>query len=495
MSDENRTREGLSRRELVGAAAVGATGLALPEAAEAAKRKKKKRKRLRRADVVVVGAGLAGLVAARDLRRAGKSVVVMEARGRVGGRCYSRSLPGASDVANLGATFVGPTQHRIVALAKELGFGVFPTYNTGKNVLFFDGRRAEYTGAIPPVTPTALVEAQVAITQLDNMAKTVPLEAPWNAPRAAEWDSQTFETWKLANIVTSDGRKLLDLGIEAIFSVEPRDVSLLFILFYIQSAGSLEQLINTAGGAQESRIEGGTQAVAKELARRLGKKRVLLKQTVRRIVSKGRHVDVISDHVTVRAKRVVVAVPPAIAGRIRYSPALPALRDQLTQRVPLGSVTKTFAIYDTAFWRADGLTGQATSDVGPVKVTFDGSPKSGRPGVMLGFVDGEDARVLNAKPHAERARLEMESYVRYFGPKARNAKMVFDYPWDNDPIARGAPIGFTPPGVLLSYGEALRRPAGRIHWAGTETATVWNGYMDGAVQSGERVAKEVLAAL
>ncbi len=487
------SERGLSRRELVGAAAAGAVGVAAPEAA-AAKRKKKKKK-LRRADVVVVGAGLAGLVAARDLRRAGKSVIVLEARYRVGGRCYSRALDGATDVANLGATFVGPTQRRILALAKEMGKGIFPTYNTGRNVLFFNGSRDTYEGTIPPVSPTALVEAQVAITQLNEMSKSVPLDAPWKAPRAAEWDGQTFETWKLANVLTADGRKLLDLGIQAVFSVEPRDVSLLFILFYIHSAGSLDELINTAGGAQESRIEGGAQGIADELARRIGKKRVVLKAPVRRIVSKGRHVDVISDRGTFRAKRVVVAVPPAIAGRIRYSPALPALRDQLTQRVPLGSVTKTFAVYDTAFWRDDGLTGQATSDVGPVKVTFDGSPKSGRPGVLLGFVDGDDARALNAKPHAERARLEMESYVQYFGPKARNARKVFDYPWDNDPIARGAPIGFMPPGVMLSFGEALRRPAGRIHWAGAETAMVWNGYMDGAVESGERAAREVLAAL
>ena len=467
--------------------------MAVPEAAEA--KRKKKKKKLRRADVVVVGAGLAGLVAARDLRRAGKSVIVLEARKRVGGRCYSKKLAGASDVANLGATFVGPTQRKIVGLARELGIGVFPTYNTGKNVLFFNGRRDTYEDAIPPVSPTALVEAQLAITQLNDMSKTVPLDAPWTAPRAAEWDGQTFETWKLANIQTADGRKLLDLGIEAVFSIQPRDVSLLFILFYIHSAGSLDELINTAGGAQESRIEGGTQLIANELRRRLGTKRVVLGAPVRRIVSKGRHVDVISDRGTFRAKRVVVAVPPTIAGRIRYSPGLPALRDQLTQRVPLGSVTKTFAVYDTPFWREDGLTGQATSNEDPVKITFDGSPRSGRPGVLLGFVDGDDARILNAKSHAERARLEMESYVKYFGPKARNARAVFDYPWDNDPVFRGAPIGFMPPGVMLSYGQALRRPAGRIHWAGTETATVWNGYMDGAVQSGERAAREVLAAL
>jgi len=213
-------------------------------------------------------------------------------------------------------------------------------------------------------------------------------------------------------------------------------------------------------------------------------------------VRRGRGgVDVVSDRVTVRAKRVVVALPPATAGRIDYEPGLPGIRDQLTQRVPMGSVTKTFAVYDTPFWRADGLSGQAASDTGPVRVTFDGSPRSGRPGVLLGFVDGDDARALNQLGDRDRARAEVESYVRYFGPKAANPTMTFDYPWDNDRLAGGAPIGFTPPGVLLRFGEALRRPVGPIHWSGSETATVWNGYMDGAVQSGERVAGEVLSAL
>ena len=486
---------GVSRRELVGGAAAGAAALALPDASEAKARRRRGR-RQRTADVVVVGAGLAGLVAARELRAAGKRVVVMEARGRVGGRCYSRAIPGADDVANLGATFVGPCQRRILALARELGIGVFPTYNTGSNVLYFNGRRDEYTGTIPPVSAVALLEAQKAIVQLNQMAATVPLDAPWKAARAAEWDGQTFESWKLANLLTRDGRKLADLAIQAVFSVEARDLSLLFLLFYIHSAGSLEALINTAGGAQESRVEGGAQLIADELARRLGRKRVLLRSPVRRIVRRKRGgVDVIADKVTVRAKRVIVTVPPAIAARIRYEPALPGIRDQLTQRVPMGSVTKTFAVYDRAFWRDDGLTGQVTSDTGPVRVTFDGSPKSGRPGVLLGFVDSDDARELNQLSHRDRAELELQSYVRYFGRKAREATMVFDYPWDNDRLAGGAPIGFMPPGVLLRFGEALRRPVGPIHWAGTETATAWSGFMDGAVQSGQRVAREVLAAL
>jgi monoamine oxidase len=452
----------ISRRQLVGGAAAGAATLAAPDLGAAGKGPPRTQTDdIRTADVVVVGAGLAGLVAARDLVRAGKEVLVLEARDRVGGRCFSRKVAGAGDVANLGATFVGPTQKRVIGLARELGIGIFPTYNTGRNVLFFNGRRETYEGAIPPVSPVALVEAQKAIIQLDSMAGEVPLDAPWKAGNAAEWDGQTFESWKRANVVSSDGRKLIDLAAQAIFSCEPRDMSLLFVLFYIHAAGSLEELINTAGGAQESRIQGGTQLIAERLMDQIGRERVLLRSALRRIAQGGGRVDAITDDLTVRAKRLIVAVPPAMAGRIRYEPGLPALRDQLTQRVPHGSVTKTFAVYETAFWREDGLTGQATSDVGPVKVTFDGSPRGGRPGLLLGFVDGEDARVLNALPESERHRQELESYVRYFGEKARDAREVFDYAWDNDTIARGAPIGFTPargPALVRGGPATTHRP-------------------------------------
>jgi monoamine oxidase len=483
-----------SRRELVGGAAATAAGMALPEAADA--RRRRRRRRTRSADVAIVGAGLAGLVAARELTRAGKDVIVLEARNRVGGRMYSKSLgPGATDVANMGATFIGPTQRRILALARELGVGIFDTYNTGKNVSYFGGSRGTYSGAVPLINPAALAEAQLAIVQFDDMAKEVPLDAPWRAERAEEWDGKTVETWKLENVHSSDGRKLIDLAIRAILSVEAREVSLLFWLFYVRSAGSVEQLINTAGGAQQYRVEGGTQLISDELARRLGRRRLIRRAYVTRIARRRGRLEVQSSRAVVRAKRVIVAIPPAMAARIDYSPRLPALRDQFTQRAPIGSLIKTIAVYDTPFWRDDGLTGQVTSDEGPIEVTFDASPKSGRPGVMLGFVDGDAARVLSAKSHAERVQEELQSLARYFGPKALRPKAAFDYPWDNDRYARGCPVAVLPPGALLSFGRAIREPAGGIHWAGAETATEWHGYMDGAVQSGERAAKEVLAAL
>jgi monoamine oxidase len=306
----------------------------------------------------------------------------------------------------------------------------------------------------------------------------------------------TVETWGQQNILRPKGRALLALTVQASLSVEPRDISMLYFLFYVHAAGGVTPLVANAGdgGAQDFRVSGGTQRLAKLLAGRLGN-RVMLSRPVRRIAQHHAGATVSADGLEVTGKRVIVAIPPNLAGRIVYSPGMPALRDQLTQRVPEGSVIKTIAVYDRPFWRVAGLNGQVTSDVGPVKATFDGSPHSGTPGVLMGFVDGDDSRRLSALSAPERARLAIGSYVRYFGPQAAHPRTYFDQVWDREIYTGGCPVGVMPPGVMTEYGPALRAPVGRIHWAGTETATVWTGYMDGAVQSGQRAAAEVLVRL
>ncbi len=483
------------------------------------------------ADVVVVGTGLAGLTAARDLVAAGRSVVVLDARDRVGGRLLNHAVDGG--VIEVGGQWLGPAhdipaadpttgdvrgQARVAALARDLRLRRFPTYDKGEYVDYrgdLPNSRATYSGRIPTHDPTATAEAAKALAQLDAMAKQVPLDRPWTAPRALAWDSMTFQSWMdhgdtavgypytglpdpvaTTGLQTTGGRKLLELAIEAVFSAQPRDLSLLHVLFYVHSAGSVEALVSTAGGAQQDRVIGGSALLATRLARRLGDG-VHLSSPVRRIEQTSRGVRVEGPGFSVKASRCVVAVPPTLAARIEYSPALPTLRDQLTQRVPMGTVTKVQCVYDRPFWRDEGLAGQATSDTGPVKVTFDNSPPGDDPafGVLMGFMEGSDGRRYADRSRAERRAATIECLERYFGPQARNVREYVEMSWAAEPWTRGCYAGYMPPGTWTDYGRALRRPVGRIHWAGTETALVWNGYMDGAVSSGERAADEVLAAL
>ncbi len=501
--------DGLTRRRLIQAGAVGAVGAAaLPDSASArtAKRHHKHPKRHpsgRRADVVVVGAGLAGLTAARRLVASGRSVIVLEARDRVGGRTLNHPLaPGK--VVEVGGEWVGPTQDHLMALAQELGIATFKTYNTGNNVYYANGTVLPYAsggplGPVPP-DPTGGPEAEKAILQLNQMAATVPVAAPWTAASANDWDSQTLETWKQANLATANGKALLDTGIEGVFAAEPRDVSLLFTLFYIASATNehtapdVNRLFNTPGGAQDSRFVGGSQLISLTMAGQLGK-RVVLNQPVRQIVQTGTGVRAITDNLTVSAKQVIVTGPPSITALIRYEPQLPVLRAQLTQRYPQGSVIKVEAVYDRPFWRDQGLTGQAVSLTGPVKITFDNSPPDGTPGVLLGFIEGQAARRYGQLSAATRQAAVIENFVTYFGARARNPRSVIEMNWSEEAWTRGCYVGYTAPGVLLDYGPAIRAPIGRIHWAGAETSDYWNGYMDGAVRSGQRAAGEVLAQL
>ena len=491
------------RRFVAGALATGAAA-ALPDAAAARTRARRApRVRRRTADAVVVGAGFAGLTAARKLMQAGKSVIVLEARDRVGGRALNADLGGGA-IAERGATFVGPTQNHILALAREMGTGTFDTYDTGNAVYLADGQRMTYsdtgpTGTAPP-DPTILPELVEVVTQLDQMATTVPVDAPWRAASAADWDGQTLESWIKSNSLTPRMRKLTSLATRPIFGAEPRDLSLLFVLFYIASSGdeqhpgTFERNFDTRDGAQMWRLDGGSQALTIKMARELGP-RVVLSSPVRRIVHAAGRVRVDSDRYSVDAKRVIVAIPPTLAGRIDYHPILPPERDQLTQRMAQGTLTKVTAVYDKPFWRADGLSGSAVSTDGLVSATFDDSPESGAPGVLFGFVGGDSARAYNAMSPQEGRDAVLGEFAALFGAKAKSPASYFDTRWTGEQWTRGCPVAIAGPGTLLAYGEWLRRPIGRIHWAGTETSTYWNGYMDGAVRSGERAAQEVLDAL
>jgi len=447
-------------------------------------------------DVIVVGAGLAGLAAARRLDAAGANVLVLEARDRVGGRTEGMLLADGTPL-ELGGQWIGQGHTRMTALVEELGLSTFRTWNDkGKLLLDLLGRQSRMGSrkrSLPRVSPFALADIGQGLLRFERLARKVDVQRPWLTPNAEVLDGRTWETWIHRNLRTRAGRAYFHLACEAVWAAETTEMSLLHALFYTRSNADLETLLAVDRGAQRDRVVGGSVRVSEAMAGALGSQ-VRRGVAVRRIEQQGRHVRVITRAGTVReADHVVVTLPPTLAGRLEYAPALPSWRDQLTQRTPAGSVIKCFAVYEEPFWRSNGLNGQAASDVGPVKVTFDNSPPSGTPGVLMGFLEGAEARAAARLPEEQRRKQVLDCFVRYFGPQAANPVQYVERDWMAEEFTRGCYGAHFTTGVWTSYGHAWREPVGRIHWAGAECSPEWNGYMEGAVRSGEAVADEVLA--
>lgn len=443
------------------------------------------------ADVVVVGAGLSGLAAARALVAAGREVVVLEARDRVGGRLLSASL-GDGVVVDLGAQWVGADHVRVQRLALELGVETFPQPLAGRNLLDVAGRRRRYRGAIPRLGPRVLWDAFIARRRIDRLARRVGSEQPWAAEDAARLDGETLAEWSQRNVRSPLARELIALAGRTLWGAGAEEISMLHVLFYVAAAGGFEQLIETEGGAQEIRLDGGAQLLALRLAQGL-EGRLHLSAPVRRIEQRDGAVRVEADGVTVEAAQAIVALPPALAAAIEFAPPLSERRRELAERFRPGALTKCVALYEEPFWRADGLSGEALTDLGPVTLTFDSSPRDGSSGVLLGFVGGPDARRLTVSSPAERRAAVIACFTELFGPRAAQPLDYAEGDWAAEPWSGGGPTSNFGPGGWTGLGSALREPAGNVHWAGTETATVWSGYMEGALQAGELAAAAALA--
>lgn len=440
---------------------------------------------MRRSDVAIVGAGVAGLTAARELVRGGHEVVVLEARDRVGGRLLNGELPGGTPI-EMGGQWIGPGQDRVGALVDELGLTTFPTYTRGRHIAELRGRRSVYSGQLPRVSPLVLADLARLQLAMGRATRAIPPDEPWLARDAGTLDGQTFATWLNRRLRTSGGRAFLRVITNAVFAAEPEDLSALWALFYIRAAGGLDALIDTEGGAQQDRIVGGSQRIAFSLAEGLGD-RVVLGTPVTEVDWSAEGVRLAGTH----ARRAIIAIPPPLAARIRFSPALPGDRDQLVQRMPMGRVIKVNVAYQEPFWRQNGFSGQATSDRRHVGVAFDNTPPEGNPGVLLGFLEGRHADAASRVSSSDRRRQVLDDLTGYFGPSAGNPIAYLEQDWAAEEYTRGCYGAFAGPMTLSRFGPALREPVGPLHWAGTETATQWAGYIDGAVESGRRTAREV----
>jgi monoamine oxidase len=450
------------------------------------------------ADVVVIGGGLAGLAAARRLRAAGREVVVLEARERVGGRVLDHRLPGG-DAIELGGLYCTPAaygtvaNHAIIAFAAEVGVEAFPAYADGDRMLRLDGRSLRYRGrhrsGLPPRALPGALEFALARRRLDRLARRVGVAAPWTVRGARRLDAQTLGAWADRTLLTATGRQLLRLASEPVYAADPAELSRLHAAVHLAANGSFRAMMGTRGGAQSHRLRGGPQRLAELMAAQAGE--VLCGEPVGAIRWSRENVEAQARSLCVRARGAIVAATPALAAGIRWEPLVPA-RDQLAQRMPHGQALKLVALYAEPFWREQGLSGQAATD-GAVRVVLDESPPAGRPGALAAYAVGRGAVALADLTAAERRRVVVRVLGELFGPHAAAPEAVLEHDWISDPWARGGHGCFGAPGAWSTHGRALRAPVGPLHWAGTETALEGMGSMSGAVLSGRRAAEEVLA--
>lgn len=438
-------------------------------------------------DVAVVGAGLSGLVAAHRIQQYGLSTAVFEAQSRVGGRVHSAEVHGAR--VDLGGTFVGPSQDRIRDLADEMGVRRHPTYDTGSSLIRWRGRKRQYHGTIPPVGAGLADVARIQM-RLDHLAQQVPCGAPHRAPRARQWDAESVGTWLQRNRATASTRDLIAIATRTTWGCEPEELSLLHALHYIHQAGGMSSMLDTRGGAQEEHFVEGPHEIALRLASGLD---VHLDSPVREIRWTQDEAVVRTDSVRVRARCAIVAVPPAMRSRISFTPALPPRSLQMADRWPQGVLSKAYAIYESPFWRADGLSGQSLSDTGPVFITFDASSPSQQHGILLGFIGGQYAREWDGLDQEERRVRALSSFADLFGARALDAIGYIDHRWGAEQWLGGGPTAAPGPGAVVPYASAITDPVGSLLWAGTEAADRWTGYMDGAVRAGERAALQARA--
>lgn len=430
-------------------------------------------------DVVVVGAGISGLVAATSLTRAGLRVVVLEAHHRVGGRLLTREVGGAA--FDLGAQWVSVEMHDVMGLLDEYGLHTFDQYDSGRIDL-----------ALQPfdeMDPLVQAEWEFVKAKLTVLVDRVDIATPSASPGAEDLDVMSVDEWKRNNIQSPLLRHLFDQVIRTEYTIEPKDFSMLNLLHSLASAGGVETILRPDRGNEGLRITEGFQTLALRMADELAG-HLRLNCQVYEINQRADHVEVIAEGFTCRADRVVIAIPPNQIVRIDFDPVLPRRRTKLMQRMEMGSVIKCFAIYDTPFWR-DRPSNRVDPDELLFDDTIDASSPDGSQPALVAFIGGDDAITWSDKPFEIRRRAVLSDLALVFGEDALYPRDYFDHDWLTEPFIGGGYQCYAPPGAMLGGFEELRRPLGRLHFAGTETAVRYYGYVEGAIEAGRRVAREI----
>jgi len=444
-------------------------------------------------DAIIIGAGYSGLAAALRLKKAGKKILALEARERVGGRIHTQILDDGNYV-DLGGQWIGPTQNRMYELAEEFGIGTFPTYDTGKSTLYFNEKIKLYRGIIPPLPIFSLLSLDAAIKKMNKLSKRINLEQPWLSPEAATWDKISLGEWMQQQMKNEKARSLFTVAAEAIYATNVSNVSMLHALFYTKSGKDFDTLMNIKKGAQQDRIKGGAQSILNKIALTLSDS-IQLNQAVLQIDQSAETITASGEGFSYAAKKLILAVPPAVAGNIKFVQPLPSAKQLFLKQNFMGSVIKCYAVYKRPFWRDQKRNGLCAAPGQPVSVTFDNSPADGNKGMLMGFVLADKAKELFALTDEQRKQIVLDCFSQYFGPEAGLPELYKDKCFTHEPWSLGCYAGMMPVNAWTQSGEAVRTITGHIHWAGTETATQWNGYMEGAVRSGERAADEILSTL
>lgn len=440
-------------------------------------------------DVIVVGAGLAGLKAALEIKKVGKQVLLLEARDRVGGRSKAGEIQG--ETIDLGGQWVGPQQKLLLAQAKELGVKTYPQFIKGASLMSRNGVLKSYNSNMPKLPIASLLEIALLERRWNKEARTLPTGQPWMAVKAQQWDAETVESWILKNVRTDGARDFIRTIVGALFCCNTSQLSYLFFLEYFRQGHGLEILISTEGGAQQDKFVGGAWQISKLISDQL-KDNLILNSPVLAVEQYADHVRVDCKRQSYKAKNIIIATPPVLASKIHYTPQLPVKREKLLQSMIMGAVIKVHLAYEKPFWRHQKLSGAVVATDRPVSVVFDQSPENESRGVILGLIEGDYAVELSALDVEQRRQRVIDDMVYYFGKQAAHPLEYVEQDWLTEEWSQGGYVAHMPPGAMTTYGDCIREPFNRIHWAGTETATEWSGYLDGALQSGIRVANEII---